>query len=407
MTETLRALTDWIVAEGLADSGEDLLIDGLCGRLQAAGVPLERCNIGVDTLHPILLGTSFVWSAAEGLERHDYKHSDAEEVDRLWLSSPFHHLYSRDETWLRLRPGRQQDPALPHFPILDELAAAGATDYLVLLTPLSGGQRIGEFDTVYSSWTSHHPEGFSDEQVALIEGVLAPLCLALKSVLTRRITGTLMQTYLGVDAGLQVLEGRIARGVADSIQAVLWYSDLQGFTRIADTAPSEEVMGLLNDYAACVVEALRAHDGQVLKFIGDGILGIFELDGSGTACASAIAATDTMLAAVAELNENRRGRGLPTTEIYLALHLGEVLYGNVGSWDRLDFTVVGPAVNEVSRIVSLCRNLEQQVLISSDFAARVGSGDSRLVSLGRYALRGVSEPQELFTLDPESGPDPA
>ena len=397
----LARLNGWIVSAGLAGGRGSRLIDGYCRRLHEAGVPIQRGNIAVDTLHPVLLGTSFIWSAEQGIEQRDYTRSEAEEADELWLRSPFYHAYESKQLRLRLRPGEPLAEGLPRFPILDELAEAGATDYLVLLVPLKGEEAIGEFDMVYSSWTTQHPDGFSDPQLALIEGSLPTLCLALKSILTRSITETLMQTYLGEDAGRRVLRGKIERGTAEAIEAVLWYSDLQGFTKIADTAPSETLLALLNDYAACAVEAVRAQDGQVLKFVGDGILAIFKLDEAGTACERALAAADALLAGTADLRAQREAAGLPTSDVYLGLHLGEVLYGNVGSWDRLDFTVVGPAVNEVSRIESLCRNLDQRVLISSEFCERSGAARGRLVSLGRYALRGVREPQELFTLDLE------
>ncbi len=396
----LAPLNDWIVTAGLAGEEGGALIEGYCRRLCQAGVPLDRCAVGVDTLHPVLLGSNFIWSAQAGISRRDYERSEAETADELWLQSPFYYLAERKEARLRLKPGGVQDAGLPNFPILAELEAAGTTDYLVLLTPLSGEEAIGDFDTLYSSWTTQHPEGFSTGQLAIIEGSLPTLCLALKSALTRGITETLMQTYLGQDAGRRVLSGKIERGTAEAIEAVLWYSDLRGFTRIADTAPSETLLRLLNDYAACVVETLHAHDGQVLKFVGDGILAIFKLDDSRAAGARALDAAEALLARVDALNTDRGAAGLPSSDIYLALHLGEVLYGNIGSLERLDFTVVGPAVNEVSRIEGLCRNLDQRVLVSSDFAAGAPAARSRLVSLGRYALRGVSEPQELFTLEP-------
>ncbi len=398
--QKLARLHDWIVAAGLAGEDGGALIAGYCQRLCDDGVPLDRCAVGVDTLHPVLIGSNFIWSAEAGIAQRDYARSEAEAADKLWLRSPFHYLAEREETRLRLKPGGGLPAELPRFAILEELKAAGTTDYLVLLTPLSGEEAIGDFDTVYSSWTTRDPAGFSDAQLALIEGSLPSLCLALKSTLTRSITDTLMRTYLGDDAGHRVLSGKIERGTAEAIKAVLWYSDLRGFTRIADTAPSEILLGLLNDYAACVVETLHDHDGQVLKFVGDGILAIFKLGDSRVAGEEALDAAEALLARIDALNGQRETAGLPTSDIYLALHLGEVLYGNIGSLERLDFTVVGPAVNEVSRIEGLCRNLDQRVLVSSEFAAGAPAARSRLVSLGRYALRGVSEPQELFTLEP-------
>jgi len=215
------------------------------------------------------------------------------------------------------------------------------------------------------------------------------------------MTGTLMQTYLGRDAGRRVLSGRIMRGVADRIDTVLWFSDLCGFTRITDMTP-KHIIPLLNDYADVIVSAIHEQGGDVLKFMGDGVLAIFTADDRTRACNAALAAAVAARRGVAELNERRTAAGLPITDMYLGLHVGEVLYGNVGSTERLDFTVVGPAVNEVSRIAAMCRSAEQPMLVSAAFA-EIGNNRARLVSVGRYALRGVSGAQELFTLDPSEG----
>ena len=195
-----------------------------------------------------------------------------------------------------------------------------------------------------------------------------------------------------------MLSGRIERGVADRIEAVLWFSDLSGYTRITDSAPPEQIIPLLNDYAEVVVSAIRDQGGDVLKLIGDGVLAIFTSDDSGKACAAAINAVLAAEQGTAALNERRAAEQLPTTRMYVGLHIGEVFFGNIGSPDRLDFTVVGPAVNETSRIAAMCRSVDQKMLVSAPFAIALGTG-ARLVSVGRYALRGVKQPQELFTLD--------
>jgi adenylate cyclase len=213
------------------------------------------------------------------------------------------------------------------------------------------------------------------------------------------MTGTLMETYLGRDAGQRVLGGRIVRGIAERIDAVVWFSDLRGFTRITDTAP-EQVIPLLNDYADVIVSAIEDHGGDVLKLIGDGTLAIFTAEDRAHACEAALAAALAARQGVAELNKRRSGQDQPVTDMYLGLHVGKVFYGNVGSRERLDFTVLGPAVNEASRIAAMCRSVDQPILLSAAFAA-VGDMKSRLVSVGRYALRGVLHPQELFTIDPE------
>jgi adenylate cyclase len=196
-----------------------------------------------------------------------------------------------------------------------------------------------------------------------------------------------------------VLSGRIERGVADRIEAVLWFSDLSGYTKITDSAPPEQIIPLLNDYAEVIVSAIRDKGGDVLKLIGDGVLAIFTAQDSSKACAAAIEAALTAEAGLAALNQRRAADHLPTTHMYLGLHIGEMFFGNIGSPDRLDFTIVGPAVNEVNRIAAMCRSADQTVLISAAFAAALGDTGPRLVSCGRYALRGVNRPQELFTLE--------
>ena len=206
---------------------------------------------------------------------------------------------------------------------------------------------------------------------------------------------------LGRDAGQRVLQGRIRRGVAEKITAVLWYSDLRDFTRITDRASPEQIIPFLNDYAEAVIASIYDHGGDVLKLIGDGALAIFASASGEHACRSAIAAYDLLQDRIAQLNQRRTEDAEPTTQIGVGLHTGEVFYGNVGSQERLDFTVVGPAVNEVARIAAMCRSVDREVLLSQAFAeamARLERG--QLVSVGRYALRGVERPQELFALDP-------
>jgi adenylate cyclase len=214
----------------------------------------------------------------------------------------------------------------------------------------------------------------------------------------------LVETYLGRDAGQRVLRGSIIRGIADKISAVIWYSDLRGYTRISDGARPAEIIPFLNDYADAVISAVHGAGGDVLKLIGDGVLAIFKVDAPEDACRRALAAAEATRRNVSALNARRDGEGQPTTEVYLGLHVGQMFYGNIGSTNRLDFTVVGPAVNEASRIAAMCRSVEQSVLLSSAFVAAAGESERRsFVSVGRFALRGVGRPQELFTLDRPEG----
>jgi adenylate cyclase len=221
------------------------------------------------------------------------------------------------------------------------------------------------------------------------------------------MTYALMETYLGRNAGHRVLRGGIVRGAAEEIRAVLWLSDLHGFTKIADEVDPDQVVPLLNDYAEAQVAAVERYGGEVLKFMGDGLLAIFPIDG-GTgpgdaeqACAAALDAAEDTFATIGTLNRERQAQGAVTTTLYLGLHVGQVYYGNIGSPERLDFTVVGPAVNEASRIADMAKAVDKDAVVSSAFVDAAPGSYDRLVSLGRHALRGVRRPQELFTLDPK------
>jgi adenylate cyclase len=350
-------------------------------------------------LHPVHEGRAFRWSrdAVEGTETIEYGPTSEGEAAANWHASPHYRLLETGESMLRRRIGPE---APSEFPQVQGFAGEGMTDYLALIDRFAGGGAIGEMDCVYSYWVTDRPGGFADDEIEALKGLMPTLALAVKCASLARIAATLVETYLGRDPGRRVLAGRIGRGSAEKINAALWYSDLRGFTRITDTSPPRNIMALLNDYAEIVISAIHEHGGDVLKLIGDGTLAIFPSDEPAAACARAVAAESALRPRVAELNSRRAEAGLPTTEIYLGLHIGEVFYGNIGSRERLDFTVIGPAVNEVSRIAAMCRSAERDVLLSAAFAAAIGdAGTAPPVSVGRFALRGVERPQELFTLD--------
>ena len=273
-------------------------------------------------------------------------------------------------------------------------------DYVAFASRIGESVRLGEGEGIMASWSTDAPEGFSDAQIQLLAGVMPPLTLVFMLRTMNRTARTLIQTYLGSDAAERVLAGNIVRGRADPIRAVVWFSDLVGFTRISDTSSPGTVLELLNDYAEAQVEEIEAQGGHVLKFIGDGILAIFPQQEMAQACARALDAATNLTSRIVTLNARRAAHGMPVTSAHIALHVGELLYGNLGSPRRLDFTVLGPAVNEAARIESFCASLEQPVIVSTAFAEASGQARRRLVSVGRYAMKGVAQPQELFTLDP-------
>ncbi|TAJ40516.1 MAG: adenylate/guanylate cyclase domain-containing protein [Reyranella sp.] len=400
-TDIVR-IAGWVVRRGLAGMAEEDLLREFCEKCRAAGLEVSRAMALIDTLHPVHEGRVFRWrdDASNDPAMVEYGRSDQGEGAVAWQSSPFFHLLQAGEEEMRLRIGFGETA---DFPVVQEMKDAGHTDYLVFVHRFADDNAIGEMDCVYSSWVTRHPEGFSDAALVALRRLVPPLALAIKAAALARVAGTLVDVYLGRDAGKRVLSGRILRGVADRIDAVLWFSDLSGYTRITDTAPPDEVIPLLNDYAEAVITAVQQAGGEVLKLIGDGTLAIFRAEDPAKASAKALRAEADMRERVRALNERRRAEERAVTSVYVGLHIGEVFYGNVGSIDRLDFTVVGPAVNETSRIASMCRSVDRSVLVSSALADALPSADrARLVSVGRFALRGVGRAQELFTLDPEA-----
>lgn len=392
---TLLDCSRWIAEAALAGTSEAALLDGFCARLEDLGLGLRRAMVGIDTLHPVVFGRSFVWRRGVGVEPRQFGRGDTN-IETAWQSSPHYHLLQSGEGRLRRRI-RPEDSSPREFSVLDDLADEGTTDYVAFFTRFGETATIGEMDSVYSSWTTDKSGGFDDGEIAALDGLILQLAAAMKHLTIARIAETLVETYLGRDAGRRVLKGAIARGVAEKIRAVLWFSDLKGFTRLVDTVPPKAIIPLLNDYAEALVSAIHQAGGQVLKFIGDGILAVFEAGDPAEDCRRALAAAEDAIGRVTALNVRRTAESVPTTGFYLALHTGDVFYGNIGSADRLDFTVIGPAVNEVTRIAGMCRSLEQDVVLSAAFAQAAGPATQRLVSLGRYALRGVARPQELFT----------
>ena len=374
-----------------------MLIEGFCSRAVAAGLPFARAIVFIDTLHPIHEGRAFRWERDKSEATvSEYGRSTEGEAAERWRRSPHYRLLETGESLMRRRVTAETEREFALFPALWE---AGITEFVATVNRFSVDGVIGEMDCFYTGWMTDREGGFSDAEVATLERLTPFLGLAIKAASLARITNTLVETYLGRDAGRRVLQGRIVRGVADRIKAVLWFSDLRNYTRISDSAPPDEIIPLLDDYADAIVSAIHQHSGDVLKLIGDGVLAIFPAEDRARACAAALDAANEARASVEAVNERRRAEGLPTTDMYLGLHLGVVFYGNIGSKERLDFTVVGPAVNEVGRIAALCRSVDQPMLMSSAFAANVAEDRRHFASVGRFALHGVGEPQELYTLD--------
>ncbi|HEY9536002.1 MAG TPA: adenylate/guanylate cyclase domain-containing protein [Kiloniellaceae bacterium] len=396
----LAGIAEWLEQTALRGVSSQELIGGLGERMGAAGIPLSRMTAMVDTLHPVHEGSVFRWIAGEaGADTVTY----GRDYDVAgWQSTAYYHL---DRHGLPAYRARLHPDAEPELASLREFRDAGYRDYLVVVERFEDGGSVGEMTCIYSSWMTRAPEGFSDAAIATIRRLSPVLALALKCQALHGISTTIAETYLGRNAAAQVMQGRILRGVASEIEAVLWSSDLMGFTALSEALEPRELIPFLNAYSGALVAAVHGEGGDVLKFMGDGLLAIFPVEGDpASACRAALRAEREARRLAAEINEARAGAGQRTADFYLALHLGRVYFGNIGSPDRLDFTVIGPAVNEVSRIMALCSSVRRPLLLSARFAetaaggAGEGASDLPLASVGRFALRGVSAAQHLYTL---------
>lgn len=378
-----RDLTRWLLVEGRQIDGDAFLFDELCWRLVGAGVKLSRATLHVGTLHPQFLGFGVRWQRQPNrVERIKVHHGVRETED--FRTSPIKRVILEGVTE-RFPQGHE---AWERLPLLRQLRGEGATDYLA--TPLALRRRHQA-----ATWATDAPGGFTAEQTEIICAVLPALATVMEGRALAKISELLLETYLGRFVGPRILAGQIHRGVGERMRAVILSSDLRGFTRLSDTLPGEEMIELLDDYFECITEPVHAGGGDVLKFVGDGLLAIFPcIDGDAPdAAAAAMGAARAGLERLANWNDGAATARRPFVQAGIGLHLGEVIYGNVGAPDRLDFTAIGPAVNLATRLEGLTKRLERPLLCSRDFAQAYRG---RLVSLGFQPVRGLSQPEEIF-----------
>jgi adenylate cyclase len=381
---SLPSPIEWMLLEGRNITEGPVFFAALCERLVAAGLPLMRASFNVRVLHPQLAAINLIWRRGKEVERIERGYTPA--PTEAYLQSPIRVIF---EGAAALR--RRLDIANPHldFPILGELRAEGATDYVAMGVPDTLGQPAAV------TWAADRPGGFSTEDLTLLFDMLPILSLVVEVHKTRNLAANMLAVYLGEQTGQRVLQGSIRRGQLDTIHAVLWYCDLRGFTAMSDALPSDELIELLNAYFEAVAGPVMARGGEVLKFIGDAMLAIFPLERGledGRVCLAMEAAQEA-LRNVEALNAARAKEGRRIFRFGVALHIGDVAYGNIGAPGRLDFTVIGPAVNKVVRIEALSKALDRALLVSTDFARRC---TYPLVSLGFQPLKGIPEPEEIF-----------
>ena len=395
--EAAHELVRWILTEGRTQAvGEDpahdagspsRFINGLCRRLVSADVPLWHMTVYAATLHPQVRGFGWRWWR-EGRITEEVRIAQGTELTKEFIQSP---LRGTTEHGLTLR--RRLYSAPSELPPLDDFRADGCTEYLAF--PLN---RINRRYPVVA-WATNRAGGFTEADIALLEQIRPALAAVLEGLATLRTARGLFSIYLDRDVGERVLDGQIKRGHTEPLRAVIMATDLRNFTSMSDQLPSEQVIGILDEYFEIVSSSVRAHGGSVLKFIGDGVLAIFDADGAQDQGA-AHAALSAARKVIAELAAHELG---DTLRAGIGLHIGTAMYGNVGSADRLDFTVIGPAVNLAFRLEALTKQLGCPVLASRAFAE---AADMPLFSLGSHPIRGFREFEEVFAL-PENCADVA
>jgi adenylate cyclase len=379
------AILDWLVGEARRLPDGPALLKELCARLLDLGLPLARCSFHFRTLHPQLFGIGFYWH--RGIDEiRVFRAEHGIQQTALFQNSPMRALF---EGAGAVRQRLDLPGADFAFPLFYELREQGLTDYVALPITFSDGKIHG------TTWSADRPGGFESWHIAQIEDLLPAVSLLLEIHLNRHITINLLDTYVGRRAGQHILEGQIIRGSGATVEAAIWYCDLRGFTSLSERIGRDQLIACLNEYFDCMAGAVEHHDGEVLKFIGDAMLAIFPL-AQEQACRRALAAAAEARTAMAALNARRRARGDEALDFGIALHIGEVMYGNIGSASRLDFTIIGPAVNLAVRIEGLCRELSRELLLSEAFAGSCPAAPLR--SLGQHRLAGVRQPVEIFAL---------
>jgi adenylate cyclase len=383
-SDRIAATIRWILTEGRDFSSVSRFVHAFCLRLVDSGVPLWRVTIYAATLHPQLRGFGWRWWRSRRVTE-EVRIARGVELTDDYLQSPMRGVI---ETGTPLR--RRLNASDRDYPLLGELARDGGTDYLAV--PLN---RIGERYPVVA-WATDRPGGFAPDHLEWLEAIRPALAAVIEVAVIRRTARTLFSIYHGRHVGERVFEGQIVRGSVDLLRAVIMATDLRGFTGMSDRLPGEEVVRALDEYFEIVALAVHAENGHILKFIGDGVLAIFNAaEGQDRAAATAgLAAARTI---VAQLHAHDATR-VPL-RAGIGLHLGTVMYGNVGAHDRLDFTAIGPAVNLAFRLEELTKELGRPVLASRAFVDAAGVA---LTALGPHAIRGLSEVEEVFGL-PEHG----
>jgi adenylate cyclase len=386
----LQKLTDWLIDGPRSAASPSRLMAETCEGLVAAGLPLWRVGVFVKTLHPDFYGYNYIWRPGAEVEvgSVDFNILQAPEFQASPLSIVF-----LQKLEVRARVG---DPESNRFPIIEDMRAEGVTDYVALPLPFTDGSVHA------SSWTTKQPGGFTDQQVNALRSLVRALARVIEVIQWRRISSLLLDTYVGNRAGERILSGQIRRGHTETMNAAIWLSDLRGFTALSDRLPSETVVDILNNYFDCQVSAIRTHGGEVLKFMGDGLLAVFPIDeyvgDAQQVCSHVLEAARESRSSVDAMHYPI-GDAVERFRFGVALHLGPILYGNIGGGNRLDFTCIGPAVNLAARLEKIAGKLSRTIVASEGFAGICAGGWSEL---GEFPIAGFSKAERVYGLADET-----
>jgi adenylate cyclase len=373
---------DWLIATAVGDKAVSVLHRELCEKLVTLGFPLWRSSLGLELLNPEIEGSQFRWIAHALETRTLPRGGDISDYD----NSP---AKVADDTRKPYR--RRLDAPISDMPLLEDLRQAGATDYYIVPLPFIDQQR-----TAHISFATQKPGGFAGEEIADLTRASLLLSPYAERRVLKKIAVDLLTTYVGRRSAEKVYDGALDRGKAEIITATILIADLRGFTRYSDTHRIDNVLSTLNDFFDALVAAIEPHGGEVLKFIGDALLAIFPTtDKQQLPCAPAIAAALDMRQRIAALNAERARAGRSLLKFGLALNVGEIAYGNIGSRTRLDFTAIGPAINHTSRLLEVAKKRNRDIVISENFVRAAGR---EFPSLGLHKLRDVAGEQQVYSL---------
>jgi len=385
----------WLQQSALKGTDLETLVHGLCERLAAAGVPLLRVHLSFSMLHPLYDALGFTWVRGQGVEVEGFRPAGSDADKARFIQSPYYYLLTNNLPHLR----RRIDAMTPsEFAIFDDLKAMNATDYLAFVQSFDDEATRG----MVGSWTTDAPGGFSEEVIDALLHVQSHLAVAAKMAVLSKLADNMVTTYLGGNAGQRVLSGQVRRGDGETIRAALVMADMRKSTVLAEKSGRQVYIDTLNIFFDAIAEPFNKEGGEIMSFMGDGFLAVYPCDrhrdASEVATRAAMAAVREATARMADLNTSRRGEGLGEINFGIALHVGNVMFGNVGLKDRLTFSAFGGAVNEVQRLQGLTKTLGQPVIASQGFANYCG-GD--WVSLGERRLRGVRD--KVSILKPGAG----